>query len=252
MDVQSIVDSEKYSRKYAEEYFNEEKEMHSLFEIDTKILEKMMVKKGKLLDVSMGPGRHVKYFASRGFEVWGNDFNKHMIKVAKKKVSGKKVRFLNLDMRKLSRVKNDFFDYVICMGASIGSVYGKAERQKAVNEFSRVTKKGGCVFIHAHNLFEITEPGDFIGLIKTVKNRFLHPDKFEIGDVIYSHSDSFKHAYMHWFSPDELAGIMLKAGIVPERKFFLRGPDQDRILKPTFPLCNKFLAGGFVFMGRKI
>ena len=251
MNVQAIADSEKESKKYAEEFFSEEKEMEGLFEVDTKILGKTILKKGKLLDASMGPGRHAKYFADRGFEVWGNDFNRHMIRVAKRNLRGNKVRFLNRDMRDLSPIKDGFFDYVLCMGASIGSIYRKPERQKAVNELSRVVKKGGFVFIHAHNLFEITEFGDVLGLIKALKSRILHPDKFELGDVIYAHSDSFKQAYMHWFSPGELECVMLKAGLRPEKKFFLRGPDQDRVIEPGFPLVRTVLAGGFIFVGRK-
>lgn len=251
MNVQRLVDSEKKSKKYAEEFFQEEKEMEGLFEADTKILGGIILKKGRLFDASMGPGRHVQYFADRGFEVWGNDFNRHMIRVAKKRLHGKKVKFLNRDMRDLSPIKENFFDYVLCMGASLGSIYRSSERQKAVNELSRVAKKGGRVFIHAHNLFEITEFRDILGLLKTLKRKILQPDKFELGDVIYPHSDSFKQAYMHWFSPGELSSAMLKAGLKPEKKFFLRGPDQDRIIKTAFPLIRNLLAGGFVFVGRK-
>ena len=252
LNVQRIADSEKDSKKYAEEFFEEEREMEGLFEVDTKILAGVILKKGKLLDASMGPGRHVEYFADRGFQVWGNDFNRHMVRVAKKKLRGKKVKFLNRDMRDLSPLKDNFFDYVLCMGATLGSVYRKSERQKAVNELSRVAKKGGLVFIHVHNLFEITEFADFLGIIKTVKNRLLHPDKFDLGDVIYSHSDSFKQAYMHWFSPKEMGKIMLKAGLRPEKKFFLRGPDQDRLVRCPFTPVRNVLSGGFIFVGRKI
>ena len=40
MNVQAIADSEKESKKYAEDFFSEEKEMEGLFEVDTKILGK--------------------------------------------------------------------------------------------------------------------------------------------------------------------------------------------------------------------
>ena len=247
MDVQEIANLEKDNKQYAEQFFDEEEEMEGIFHIDIKILDRFITRKGKILDAAMGPGRHVKYFADKGLHVWGNDFNKHMIKVAKKYVRNSKVSFINHDMRNLSSLKNNYFDYVICMGASIGSIYKSSERQKAVSELARVTKKGCSVFIHVHNLFELTEFEDFVSLITAVKNRILHPNRFELGDVVYYHSDSFKQAYMHWFTPQELRNLMKNAGLRVEKEFYLKGPDQDKIIESL----KYVLAGGFIFVAKK-
>ncbi|MBS3133540.1 class I SAM-dependent methyltransferase, partial [Candidatus Woesearchaeota archaeon] len=249
VDIEAIADQERTSISYAEKFFMEEKEMEGMFKIDTIILESIITKKGRILDAAMGPGRHVKYFAERGFEVWGNDFNAHMIEAARKYVGRGKARFTNHDMRNLSSIKSGYFDYVLCMGASIGSVYRRVEREKAMNEFARVVKKGGYVFIHAHNFFELTELGYAISILAAIKNRLLRPDKFELGDVVYCHSNSFNKAYMHWFMPDELRNLMRRAGLRVEREFYLKGPDQDEVLKSSF--LKYFRSGGFIFVGRK-
>ncbi len=250
MDILQLAEQERNSRKYAEDYFNEEKEMAGLFSTDVRILDSVVTKKGRILDAAMGPGRHVKHFVEKGFEVWGNDFNAHMIKAARKYVGGKKATFINNDMRNLSSIKSGYFDYVICMGASIGSVYRKAERQKAVNEFARVAKKGGLVFVHAHNLLELTELGYLFSIANTIKNSLVNPKKFEIGDVVYDHSESFKKAYLHWFTSRELRKLMTDSGLKVEREFYLKGPNNDRLL-PRNALFKDFRSGGFVFVGRK-
>ncbi len=251
MDILQLAEQERNSRKYAEEYFSEEKEMAGLFRMDVRILDSVITEKGRILDAAMGPGRHVRHFVERGFEVWGNDFNVHMIEAARKYVGRGKATFTNNDMRKLSSIKSGYFDYVICMGASIGSVYRKAERQKALNEFARVAKKGGLVFVHAHNLLELTELGYLLSIANTVKNSLISPKKFELGDVVYSHSESFKKAYLHWFTPNELRKIMVNSGLKVEREFYLKGPNNDRII-PRKALFKNFRSGGFVFVGRKI
>lgn len=251
MDILQLAEQERNSRKYAEDYFSEEKEMAGLFRTDVRILDSMITKKGRILDAAMGPGRHVRHFVERGFEVWGNDFNVHMIEAARKHVGRGKATFTNKDMRNLSSVKSNYFDYVICMGASIGSIYRKVERQKAVNEFARVAKKGGLVFVHAHNLLELTELGYLFSIANTVKNSLVNPKKFEIGDVVYNHSESFKKAYLHWFTSKELREMMVNAGLKVEREFYLKGPNNDGIL-PRNAFFKDFRSGGFVFAGRKI
>lgn len=250
MDLLQLAEQERNSKKYAEEFFKEEAEMKGIFESDTRILDSMITRKGRILDAAMGPGRHVKHFADKGFEVWGNDFNRHMIEAARKYVGSRKVRFTNHDMRNLSSIKSNYFDYVLCMGASIGSVYRRAERQKAVSELARVAKKGGLVFIHAHNLFELTELGYLFSIANTVKNSLVSPEKYELGDVVYHHSESFKQAYMHWFTPQELRELMANAGLKVEKEFYLKGPNNDRVMRGNaFLKC--FRSGGFVFVGRK-
>ncbi len=250
MDILKLTEQERNSRKYAEDYFDEEKEMAGLFSTDVRILDSVITKKGKVLDAAMGPGRHVKHFVGKGFDVWGNDFNAHMIEAARKYVGRGKATFTNNDMRSLASIKSGYFDYVICMGASLGSIYRNAERQKAVNEFARVAKKGGLVFIHAHNLLELTELGYLLSIANTVKDSLLYPRKFELGDVVYHHSDSFKNAYLHWFTPQELRKLMTKAGLKVEREFYLKGPNNDSVMRRNaFLKC--FRSAGFVFVGRK-
>ena len=248
MDLGKLADKERRSKKYAEEFFEEEWEMEGIFKTDLDVLNQLIKKKGKILDITMGPGRHVKYFADKGFKVWGNDFSKHMINVAKKYVKNSSVVYTNHDMRSLSH-KDNLFDNVICMGASLGSIYRSKERQRAVNEMARVTKKGGRVFIHAHNLLEISEFEDFRNLLNLIYKSMWYPKQYELGDVVYYHSRVLGKAYMHWFTPRELRNLMKKAGLKIVDEFYLQGPDQDSIMPNS--LLKHIKAGGFIFVGKK-
>ena len=248
MNLEKLAEKERRSRKYAEEFFNEEWELEGLFKADVGILEDVLKKKGKLLDVAMGPGRHVKLFAGKGFRVWGNDFNRHMIETANRSVKKGHAVYTNHDMRDMKSLKSDFFDYVICMGASLGSIYRQSERQKAVGEFARVAKPESLVIIHAHNALEVSEPSDVVGIVRMARDSILR-EGFEFGDVVYYHSRILRRAYMHWFVPWELERLMKRAGLKVVRRYYLKGPDQDRVFRGGL---RHFRAGGFVFVGKKI
>ena len=247
-DLEKLTRKEQRSRKYAENYFEEEWELEGLFKIDARILEEVMRDRGRLLDVSMGPGRHVKLFADKNFEVWGNDFNKHMIQEAKKNVKSKNVKYTNHDMRNLESLKNDFFDYVICMGASLGSIYLKKERQKAVNEMARVARKGGLVVLHSHNAFEISDAVDLFSFFRMCRNSLFRKE-FEFGDIAYRHGNVLREAYLHLFTQKELHCLMKDAGLKIVRRYYLKGPDQDAFCRGWF---KWFKAGGYIFIGKKL
>ena len=77
MDLLQLAEQERNSREYAEGYFNEEAEMRGIFKSDTRILDSLIARKGRILDAAMGPGRHVRHFVEKGFEVLRFDFRAH-------------------------------------------------------------------------------------------------------------------------------------------------------------------------------
>jgi len=250
MDIGSISAQEKDNKQYAENFFMEELEMQGIFSVDTKILDIVAKRKGKVFDATMGPGRHIKYFLKRGFDVCGNDFNRHMIDIARTQIK-QKVRYYNKDIRNLSGIKTGSFDYTLCLGASLGSVYRFSERLKAVRELSRVTKKSGLVIIHVHNLIDLSSAFTYPDTLKIFISSILHPKEFELGDIVYEHSDALKQAYMHWFTPEEMKKLMNMSGLKVVGELYLKGFRQDTIL-PNGAFLKKLRAGGFVFVGKKL
>lgn len=101
----------------------------------------------KILDLGCGSGRHTKFFAENGFEVYGMDnaesaleFTRRLLKKNKLKANLK-----NSSCYKKFPYEKDFFDAVI----SVQVIHHARlnEIKKCINEIARVLKKNGIVFI---------------------------------------------------------------------------------------------------------
>jgi len=104
------------------------------------------MKKGKILDIGAGNCRNLMNFSKRGFECYGVDFSKEMIKQAKKfcKKYDFKVKLKKARAEKLPFLKNSF-DYILNM-ATLHHL-DKTKQEKAVKEMFRVLKKNGIALI---------------------------------------------------------------------------------------------------------
>ncbi|MBI2144921.1 class I SAM-dependent methyltransferase [Candidatus Woesearchaeota archaeon] len=245
-DIHLVLEAERTSKEYAEHYHDTEGSMKGLFALDARVLDSM-IQNGSVLDAMMGPGRHVVQLARRGIQVHGNDFNRHMVEVARRNLRKERLRAVltNSDVRKLP-IKSGAFDYVICMYNALGSIMGSGNRQMAVAEMARVCKKGGLVILHAHNLFgDLTHFGSLLAMVEAT---LLRRNSLEFGDLIF-HDDYLKDTYQHLFSARELSAMFTAAGLKIEKKIFLRGCAQASVAKAPF---KEFLSGGFIFVGRKV
>ncbi|MEM4318467.1 MAG: class I SAM-dependent methyltransferase [Candidatus Pacearchaeota archaeon] len=108
-------------------------------------------KKGKLLEIGCGNCRNLLVFARAGFDCYGIDFSKEMLKYARyfaKKhhiaVKLKLAEATNLPFLEKS------FDYILCI-AVLHHLQGEKARIKALKEIWRVLKPGGEAFISVWN-----------------------------------------------------------------------------------------------------
>ena len=245
-DLRLILEAERTSKEYAKHYFETESEMQGMFELDTKILDSI-IKQGKVLDAMMGPGRHVVQLAGKNLEVHGNDFNRHAVKIAAQslKKKGLKAELTISDVRKLP-MKSNTFDYVISMYNAIGSIMGRAERQRAVSEMARVCKKGGIVIIHVHNLLgDLTHLPD---LHDCIRNLLFRQRSLDQGDFIVF-DPYLKKTFQHFFTPNEVQRMLEKTGLRAMRHHFLRGHAQSTIAKGPF---KQILSSGFIVVAEKL
>lgn len=107
-------------------------------------------KKGKILEIGCGNCRNLKIFALNGFDCYGIDFSKEMIKYAKEycKKHNFKVKLKKARAEKLPFKKN-FFDYILCI-ATLHHLKPK-DQIKAIKEMKRVLKLKGIAFISVWN-----------------------------------------------------------------------------------------------------
>ncbi len=95
-------------------------------------------KKGNILDLGSGAGRHLKKIPKG--KMYLVDFSEKMIKLAKKQAKEKKIdaEFFVSDLTKLP-FEDDYFDSAIAI-AVLHCIKGEKNREKAVKELFRVLK----------------------------------------------------------------------------------------------------------------
>lgn len=125
---------------------------HQPFKDVSKEIKKLSkLKKGKILEIGCGNCRNLLPFAKSGFDCYGIDFSKEMIKFARKycKKHELKVKLKKARAEKLP-FKNREFDYIL----NIATLHhlNKKEQEKSVKEMWRVLKPKGLALIAVWNI----------------------------------------------------------------------------------------------------
>jgi ubiquinone/menaquinone biosynthesis C-methylase UbiE len=235
------------AKEYAKNYYEIEDHIHLVFEqMDTPFLDKRIKPSMKVFDAMMGRGRHAIRYAKRGCNVWGNDLNPHMVEIAKRaaRTAHAKLKFSVKDATNLKGVPSNSFDVTYAMYSSVGTIPGSRNRQAAINEMARVTKKGGLVIIHAHNFLDCFFSDDFCGwAIKSV----VSPGKnLETGDMVTDYN-GLRNMFNHYYTPGDFRRSFSKAGVKVIEEHYM-SYDQKRFLTGIW---KKFQADGFIFVGKK-
>jgi SAM-dependent methyltransferase len=140
----------------------------------------------KILDVPCGQGRHAHLLAEAGYDVDGLDYSEHLLEIARKRGTGRTLRYTQGDMRKMPARWRGRFDAVINLFTSFGFFTDPAEDVKVIKEFARVLKPGGVLIWHG-------------GSRDGVMSRFLSRDWWQANDgTMIAHERSF----------DPLSGVL--------------------------------------------
>jgi len=148
-----------------------------------KLLKKFNVK--KVVDMTCGTGEQSIYLHKKGYDLSAYDYNKDMIRVAKKKYP--KINFKQGDIRKTNYGK---FDAVISIFNSIGHL-SKADFERALKNISNNLKERGIYIFDIFNL-------DFM------KNNFRTYEFIDHAQEI----DNFKFVRFNKNTLDKNRGIM--------------------------------------------
>ncbi|MEZ4753897.1 MAG: methyltransferase domain-containing protein [Bdellovibrionota bacterium] len=109
-----------------------------------------LTSKDTLLDIACGNGRHLKYFISQGYQIYGADLSFDLLKVANspERASGRVARH---DMR-WPCFKQRSFDAVFSIFTSFGYFESDAEHLSQLYEVNKLLKKDGKFFFDFLNL----------------------------------------------------------------------------------------------------
>jgi len=144
------MDEEKYLSAYYENY-DEDKRLtskHGSIEYLTtiKYIEKYLHPNMQILEVGAGTGRYCLHFAHQGYKVNSIELVEHNIEIMKTKV----LKSDDIDIQKgnaldLSLFNDNTFDVTLVLGP-LYHLFTLEDKEKAIAEAIRVTKKGGTIY----------------------------------------------------------------------------------------------------------
>ena len=122
------------------------------FETTLHFLEKYLPKNALILDAGGGPGRYTVELAKRGYEVVLLDMTPANLAFAKRQIRRAKLKdkvknVVEGSIVDLSRIADETFDTVICLGGPLSHILDSEKRDKAISELIRVSRKGAPIFV---------------------------------------------------------------------------------------------------------
>lgn len=110
----------------------------------TRLIEVLELPAGAaILDCPCGQGRHAHLLAEAGFTVMGIDYSMPLLRIARRRGTGKRLRYRREDMRALPADWTGRFDAVLNLFTSFGFFDDREDDAQVIREFSRVLAPGG-------------------------------------------------------------------------------------------------------------
>lgn len=97
----------------------------------------------RILDCPCGQGRHAHLLAEAGYDVTGIDYSLPLLKIARARGTGRRLRYKRGDMRALPPEWKGRFDAVLNLFTSFGFFDEPADDARVIREFARVLAPGG-------------------------------------------------------------------------------------------------------------
>lgn len=106
----------------------------------------------RALDVGCGTGFHTEWLVRSGYDTIGIDISPAMLQVAKRKLASdaSQVCFQKCDAMELSRLGNERFDVVLCLGSTLNHI---SEWQLCLWQMISKTKPGGRLLFSFDNIY---------------------------------------------------------------------------------------------------
>jgi len=119
---------------------------------ETDFIQSVLPKKGTILDLCCGTGRHSIILQRRGWTMIGLDLSKNLLAIAKRNMKKERVEFplVRADMRHFP-FRKQIFDAVICMFTSFGYLPSESEDMKSFKEVRRTLRTGGEFLLDVAN-----------------------------------------------------------------------------------------------------
>jgi ubiquinone/menaquinone biosynthesis C-methylase UbiE len=152
-DVSKQLVRSYYSEMRMEEWRRLVRDSYHRLEFDTTMhfFNKYSPGSGLVLDAGGGPGRYTLELARLGYDVVLLDLTPELLDIARARIKKARVpdrvkQVLQGSVDDLSMFEDNTFDAVLCLGA-LSHVTEKGDRERAIDELIRVTKKNSTIFV---------------------------------------------------------------------------------------------------------
>jgi ubiquinone/menaquinone biosynthesis C-methylase UbiE len=170
-----------------------------------RFIRKYFPERGLVLDAGGGPGRYTIALAKLGYDVVLHDLAPENLAFAKGKIqrAGLARRVKALDegsITDLHHFRDNSFDAVICLGGPLSHVLEPQRIDRAVNELTRVAKKGAPILVSV-----ISRLGLLQDTLLHYPREIEHPRFKKIRDTGY-YPGNFGFTASRFFLPEEFRG----------------------------------------------
>lgn len=138
--------------KYYSEYDEEarlvkDRSHHVEFITTIEYVDRYLKENDRILEVGAGTGRYSLYYASKGYKVDSVELIQSNIDVFKTKIKDDMdINVIKGNALDLSMYEDETYDVTLVLGP-LYHLFTKEDKQKAISEALRVTKKGGMIFL---------------------------------------------------------------------------------------------------------
>jgi len=109
-------------------------------------------KKGLILDLACGTGRHLIPLLAEGYKLLGVDSSSKLLRIAKQRCP--RIDVIRVDLRSLP-FKKEVFEAIISMDTSVGYLPTETDDRKSMIELNRTLVKGGTFFVDVFNIKQL-------------------------------------------------------------------------------------------------
>lgn len=102
-----------------------------------------------VLDCACGTGQHLLMLAQSGYHVWGSDYSKSMLEVARKNLQnrGYDIPLYQCDFRFLEQVFDRKFDAILCLTNSLPHLHTDEDLLTALRSMKSMLRKNGLLVL---------------------------------------------------------------------------------------------------------
>lgn len=166
--------------------FNEKKRLKTRhgeieFYVTTSYINKYLKKENKIIDIGAGTGAYSNYYEKKGYNITAIELVKHNIREIEK---NKNIKCYSLNATNLKGIESNYYDVTLLLGPMYHLLSDK-EKEKALSEAKRVTKRNGYIFIcYCLKDFAILKHGFIDNHIDEIKD--IEKDTITDKDNLYS------------------------------------------------------------------